>query len=383
VVAWLCLLIAGPASAQVYRWGTEGNTSTELVPLAIAGLPESPTVIDAGNSSGYALEPNGSEWAWGSAGKGQLGNGQDIRDSRNTAVRVDFPAGVKITAIGEARSSGFAVDSTGQGWAWGEGGSAMFCIGTAGTNNTPGIDIPVKVPGITDAVAVQGGENHALWLLANGTIVGCGNNRHGQLGLPRWVKEATTPMQVPGLTHVVELSAGTQHTLARTASGKVYGLGSNKEGQLCLGDPETVSENFFYAPIEIPLPGAASDIAGGGNNTEEDGHSLFLVEGVPYGCGADEEGELGDGSTEAKYTPTVSSELLTLGLTQVATAGESSVGVSRSGEAYTWGFDIYGDLGNGSETGLSLSPLPIASGGAEVSATSWNMIFLSKPSGKS
>ena len=377
VVACLFLLLAGPASAQVYRWGTEGYNSTRLVPLAVAGLREAPTVVDASNASSYALEPDGSEWAWGAAGKGQLGDGNKVVKYADTAVPVDFPERVKIVAIGEARSSGFAVDSTGQGWAWGEGGSAMFCPGTAGTDNTPGIDIPQKVPGITDAVAVQGAETHVLWLLANGTVVGCGDNAHGQLGLPQSVKQATKATQVPGLTHVVELSAGTQHSLARTASGKVYGFGANKEGQLCLGKPANLAQNYVYAPIEIPLPGAASDISGGGNNTEEDGHSLFLVEGVPYGCGADEEGELGDGSTVIKYTPTVSSGLLTLGLTQVATAGETSVGLSSSGEVYTWGFDIYGDLGNGSETGLSLSPLPIASGGVEVSATSWNMIYRS------
>ena len=213
--------------------------------------------------------------------------------------------------------------------------------------------------------------------LRTGLSWDAGDNASGQLGLPKSVKQATKPMQVPGLTDVVELSAGTRHSLARTASGKVYGFGSTKEGQLCLGKPANDAHNYVFAPTEIPLPGAASDISGGGNNTEEDGHSLFLVEGVPYGCGADEEGELGDDSTVIKYTPTVSSELLTLGLTQVATAGETSIGLSISGEVYTWGSDIYGDLSNGSETEPSLSPIPVASGGAEVSATSWNMIYRS------
>ena len=43
VVVWLCLLLAGPASAQIYRWGTEGYNSTQLVPLTVTGLPEAPT----------------------------------------------------------------------------------------------------------------------------------------------------------------------------------------------------------------------------------------------------------------------------------------------------------------------------------------------------
>ena len=371
----VCLILfAAPASAQVHRWGTEGYNSTQLVPLTVTGLPEAPTVIDASNASSYALEPDGSEWAWGAAGKGQLGDGNRSVKYANTAVPVDFPEGVKIVAIGEARSSGFAVDSTGQGWAWGEGGVAMFCTGQPGRDNTPGIDTPEEVPGITDAIAVQGAETHVLWLLANGTVMVCGNNQFGQSGLAKPIKEAVSATEVPGLSEVVELSAGTRFSLARTASGKVYGFGANKEGQLCLGKPANAAHNYVYGPTEIPLPGAVSDISGGGNNTEEDGHSLFLVEGVPYGCAADEEGELGDGSTVIKYTPTVSSGLLTLGLTQVATAGQSSIGLSTSGEVYTWGADIYGDLGTGVEGGLSSSPVAVDSGAVQVSATSWNMI---------
>jgi len=79
-------------------------------------------------------------------------------------------------------------------------------------------------------------------------------------------------------------------------------------------------------------------------------------------------------TTVIKYTPTVSSGLLTLGLTQVATAGQSSIGLSSSGEVYTWGADIYGDLGTGVEGGLSSSPVAVDSGAVQVSATSWNMI---------
>ena len=33
-----------------------------------------------------------------------------------------------------------------------------------------------------NAVMVQGGESHSLWILANGTVVACGTNKHGELG---------------------------------------------------------------------------------------------------------------------------------------------------------------------------------------------------------
>jgi alpha-tubulin suppressor-like RCC1 family protein len=358
----LWLLFAGTASAKVHRWGSEGPQSEQSTPLAIAGTEESPTLIDASNRSGYALEANGSVLAWGIGDEGELGDGSRGK-SFDTAVRVDFPAGVKIVAIGEARASGFAIDSTGQGWSWGQGGDGSSCNGLEET------DTPAKVPGVTDAVAVQGGEQHVLWLLANGTVVGCGNNVDGQLGLPSSTREASTPQQVAGLSNVVEISAGQLQSLARTASGKVYAFGSNAQGQLCASK----SVKKLYTPTEVPLPGPASDISGGGNHLS-DGTTLMMVEGVPYGCGDDESGQIGDGQTATKYAPTVAGELLTLGLTRVVSAGEASMGLSSSGEVYTWGSAVSGALGDGSETGFSLSPLAIDSGAVEISGTAWNML---------
>jgi alpha-tubulin suppressor-like RCC1 family protein len=361
----LCLfaLIATNASAAVMRWGYDGKTTASARPLTVRGLPaEAPVEVDAGNVTGFALYANGSEYAWGSGAEGQIGDGgANERDGKDAAVKVEFPAGVKIVAIGEARNSGYAVDSTGQGWGWGELGANQGC------EAAPKAKLPEKIPGITDAVKVQGGQAHTLWILANGHVVGCGNSREGELGFKG---EAVAPTEIPGLSGVVEVSAGTFFSLARTASGQVYGMGRNEEGQLCL--PESVEKAL--KPVKLDLPGAASEISGGGNNVEADGHSMFLVEGVPYGCGADEQGELGDGQTSAKFAPTVASKVALLGLTQVVTGAQASAGISKAGEVYTWGSAGKGALGNGEEEGFSLTPFALEAGGVQLSATSWNML---------
>ncbi len=359
----LFLLIAGSASATVSRWGYDGKTTARAVPVEVKGLPaEAPVEVDAGNVTGFALYANGNEYAWGSGAEGQIGDGgANEREGKDAASKVEFPKGVKIVSIGEARNSGYAVDSTGQGWGWGELGADQGCAAA------PKAKLPEEIPGITDAVKVQGGQAHTLWILADGHVVGCGNSREGELGFRG---EAVAPTEIPGLSNIVEVSAGTFFSLARTASGQVYGMGRNEEGQLCL--PASVEKSF--EPVQLDLPGKASEISGGGNNVEADGHSMFLVEGVPYGCGADEQGELGDGQTSPKYAPTVASKVAMLGLTQLVTGAQASVGISGSGEVYTWGSAGKGALGNGKEEGFSLTPFALEAGGTLVSATSWNML---------
>src|ERR1019366_4446953 len=162
----VCLtsLLAASASAQVKHWGGYGEP-IPLVPTEVQGL-ENVTRIDAGNGSGYALESNATEWAWGENSEGELGNGTKAA-SYNGAVKVSFPKGVRIVAIGEARYAGIA-----------------------------------------SAVAVQGGENHVLWLMADGTVRACGENWNGQLGVGASVPETNVPLEVPGLSEVVEISAG-------------------------------------------------------------------------------------------------------------------------------------------------------------------------------
>jgi alpha-tubulin suppressor-like RCC1 family protein len=78
--------------------------------------------IDASNTSSYALESNGTMLAWGENHHGQLGDGGEgtTGASYTEAVKVAFPPGVSVTAIGEAQNDGFAIDSEGQGWAVGE-----------------------------------------------------------------------------------------------------------------------------------------------------------------------------------------------------------------------------------------------------------------------
>ncbi|HLM86461.1 MAG TPA: hypothetical protein VK272_09790 [Solirubrobacteraceae bacterium] len=359
------LIAALPAQAQVTRWGDYGGPVAESgLATEVLGL-ENVTQIDAGNADGYAIESDGSVHAWGSGAFGALGNNTLRRSDK--AVKVSLPAGVKAVSLGEAERSGFAVTSTGNVYAWGMNKHGDLCLGE---EQEIEIRVPQEIPGLSNAIAVQGAKNHILILLANGTVDVCGHGSEGELGLGPATREVDTPTPVPGVEHVVELSAGPLTSAVRTASGEVLEFGSNREGEEGLGT--RVIKTF--TPTHLPLPGAASSISVGGDGGTNE-HSEALVEGVPYGWGFDEAGEIADGSTLSKFTPVVASELTTLSLASLKASGHSTVALTNEGTAYALG--ATGELGNGNGQ-PSLTPLPVATEVTEISATAHDQIARSQ-----
>lgn len=355
----ILLFTAASASGQVKRAGSysiAGDRYTQTSPATVSGL-EHVVALDASNSASYALESNGTVWAWGDGEDGQLGNGA-TRDSTKP-VQVRFPAGTHIVAIGEAQNNGYAVDSTGQGWAWGLGESASLCHRKSEAGPTP-----IRT-GVAEAVAVQGGQNHVLWLLANGTVEGCGSNIDGDLGLGEETNGVVTPTPIPGLSDIVQVSAGDHSSAALTASGELFMFGSNDHGQIGVG-PEF--ENV-YTPEQVPLPGPVSEVSAGGcaNNNS---HTLALVDGEVYGWGADRTGQVGDGATSEKYFPVATG----LHFSKIVASGQSSLGLDSTGEVWAWGSASGGALGNGTASGEVLAPVLVAAGASMISATAQNTL---------
>jgi alpha-tubulin suppressor-like RCC1 family protein len=351
----LNLLALSTAGAAVYHFGPDG-ASAPAGPTIVAALAGA-SRVDAANASEYILE-GGKLYALGGNESGQLGNGTGV-DSESP-VAVHFPAGVEITAIGEADRLGLAVDSKGHAWSWGDAGDEL-CQGKRYKETD--ILEPKEVAGIEGAVAVQGGASHESWLLANGHVMSCGVNNRGQLG-DGTAKDAVTPVEVLGLSEVVEVSVGSQTSCARTAAGAVYDWGSDEWGEIGNG----TTGDFVDVPYHVPLPGPASMVSCGGS-LPSNGHTLALVHGVTYGWGNGEQGQLGDGALANASSPTLATEVPTLAA--VVASGESSLGLTPAGEVLAWGSNLHHALGQGArKVGTrSLVPLLVATDAVEISAT--------------
>ena len=98
----------------------------------------------------------------------------------------------------------------------------------------------VKLP--SPAVAAAVGLDFTLILLENGRVYGCGSNRNGELGLGDDVPFTRRPPTVlTGLRNIQEISSGLNFGLyLERGTGTVFGSGSNLFSQLCEstnGDP--------------------------------------------------------------------------------------------------------------------------------------------------
>jgi len=154
----------------------------------------------------------------------------------------------------------------------------------------------------------------------------------------------------------VQVVAGDRHTCALTVTGGVKCWGDNNLGQL--GDGTL---RFRQAPVDvIGLTNGVAQIAAGG------GHTCALTTGGSVKCwGADWDGQVGVGSPRRHRGRPHQVVGLDNGVTAISGGHWHSCAVADGG-ATCWGYNAYGQLGDGSETSASV-PVPVAGLGEGIS----------------
>jgi alpha-tubulin suppressor-like RCC1 family protein len=117
------------------------------------------------------LKTDGSLWAMGYNGQGQLGD-----SSLNPALRPEMIVPSNVVAIAAGADHSLFVKRDGSLWAMGLNSSGQLGDGTFNNTNQPEKIVPYNV------TAVAGGQNHSLFLQADGSLWGMGYNGYGQLG---------------------------------------------------------------------------------------------------------------------------------------------------------------------------------------------------------
>src|ERR1700674_5514322 len=328
--------------------------------LALLGtiISAPPIKTQAAGSSGFS----GQVFAWGWNGYGQLGNGTTTNSS--TPVAVSLPSGSSVTAIAGGGQHSLSLTSSGQVMAWGSGGQGQLGNGTTTDSSTP---VQVSLPSGTTVTAIAGAAAYSLALTSSGQVLAWGYNASGQLGNGTTATTGcyciSTPVAVslPSGTTVTAIAAGEFHSLALTSTGKVLAWGQNVNGQL--GNGATTNSS---TPVAVSLPSGTTitAIAGGGQ------HSLALTSsGQVLAWGYNLDGELGNGTTTTSSIPVAVSLPSGSILTAIAGGGYPSLALTSTGQVLAWGRNGFGQLGNGSTT-TSSTPVVVSSLPAAVAIAS-------------
>lgn len=334
----------GLGYAQVPRtWVPPTWTPSSSTPVQVSGL-SGVTAISAGGGHSLALKPDGTVWAWGENGSGQLGNGTN-RGSWTLPAQVSGLTGV--TAISAGGSHSFALKTDGTVWAWGEAQYGQLGTGITASDSW----IPVQVSGLSTVTAIAAGSEHSLALKADGTAWAFGWNLFGQLGNGT-TSDSSTPVQVSGLNGATGIAAGGHHSVALKGDGHVWAWGEN--GMLGDGTDEDSS-----TPVEVLVLNDITQIAAGY------GHSLALKgDGTEWAWGSNWEGQLGNGTTSYSPVPTeVGGPSGLAGVTALAGGGLHSLSLNGNGTVWAWGYNWEGQLGNG---GTVSSPTPLLVAGIAI-----------------
>ncbi|MBC8088115.1 MAG: hypothetical protein H7Z40_12675 [Phycisphaerae bacterium] len=220
-------------------------------------------------------------------------------------------------------------------------------------------------------VSVSAGGYHGCALTGTGEAWCWGWNQEGQTGIGSISGTVLLPTPVAaGALRFTQIAAGESHTCALTSAGAAYCWGGNGRGELGQ-DPNTFGVSSSV-PVLVPGGHVFSSIDAGTLHTcaiEQSG-------GAAYCWGARDKGQLGDGSlTGISYTPigvATADRFL-----QISAGGYTTCGVTTGQQLRCWGAGVSGALGNGSLTTEQPSPVVVA-GALSVRSVAVN---LSDPAG--
>lgn len=360
----------------VYCWGAnhqgqvgDGSTvdrssPTRVVfPAVFGGSPNqadpsrrASELLVVGDEHACALTPDGAAWCWGDNSRGQLGDGTLV--DRFNPVLVQ--GGHHFVALTSGEEFVCGVDTAGLAWCWGHGSD-----GQLGSGGFIDVTSPVAVSGGHSWTFLRAGEDNvcgistlgATWCWGDNSEGTVGNGTSGAIGM-----EQDVPTLVGGPTASAPplvfkwLGVGNEFVCGlESGTGAAWCWGSNLRGQLGIG----TTGGIRTRPVAVTGPNNVFRTLF--DSGDDDAYtacgiaaSAATFGGPAYCWGANNSGQVGDGTTADRNLPTLlaSTESFLL----ISPANFHACGITTGWRLMCWGSDSRGQLGNGPP--LTSNPTP-------------------------
>lgn len=304
----ICKTGGASNSNQLYSWGANVNKQLGIgsdtigiaVPTTVIGMTDV-RYVSAGYLAG-AIKNDSTGWMWGF----QDGSGYWYPKFGNIPQKII--SNVKFLNLGALTASFIKNDGT----VWGVGNNTWGSLGDGsivgdGSMNDP--TIPVKMLGISNAVRVANSTGTTIILLADGTVKSVGKNNYDNFNGVKYemlgigdssIDRSLTPVDVVGLTRIVDIKANGYAFLALDGDGDVYAWGAG----YYIGDGDNTRVD---KPKKITALSNIVAISGGG-----DGRHFLALDANKncYAWGINGWGQFGVGTIDILLTDILLSPIL-------------------------------------------------------------------------
>ncbi len=291
-------------------------------------------------------------WCWGANAEGQLGDGTTV--DRLGAVRVAFDTSVTTanrdlqpaTAVSSGVFQSCAVVNK-QAYCWGDNSNGELGNGSTTSYTNARLVETTTGTALTHVTAVSSNSGHSCGV-SNKQAYCWGYNGYGQLGNGTYTNQlgAVAVQTASGILNGVTAISTGGNTTCAIANKQAYCWGGNAHGEI--GDGTQVAKNVATLVKTSTHPLTKVTAIAVGNN-----HACAVAQKIVYCWGYNDFGQIGDGNsgTVAVYATKV--ELADGSLLNNAMdvgAGSASSCAINNKQVYCWGYNTYGQIGDGTDT---------------------------------
>ena len=359
-------LLVETADGTVYYVNELESNAMQKIEITNAEVITTNGIREAGGN--YFIDNQGKVYTWGDNEYGQLGNGTEEFYSNKPICISDIEDNVlngkNIVEIQNSYPIMIALDSEGKVYTWGDNRNWQLGNGTEEYYSNEPICISniegnaLKGKNIAE---VQSDGNTVISIDSEGKVYTWGRNNKGQLGNGSNVEYGDEPICISEIKEnalsgkkTVEVTIVGETMITLDSDGKVYTWGDNGRGRLGNGsNVEYGDEPICISDIEENELKGRNIVKIQSNESEESTMIVIDSEGKVYTWGNNMSGQLGIG-TEESYSnkPICISDISGNALNgkniiKIQCDNNTIIALDNEGKIYTWGNNADGQLGNG------------------------------------